>query len=118
MFTRSSEHACCRNSLPLRTGTVARPDPRLPCYGLAQVDTPHARRLGIVSDVSPGGAFIWMEHGPAAGMRVEFALLQPGQREAFRCDAFVVRNTDDGVALSFAQPEVDLLEVVADPELF
>jgi hypothetical protein len=59
-----------------------------------------------------------MEHGPEAGTRVEFALLQPGQREAFRCKAFVVRNTDDGVALSFAQPEVDLLDVVADPEVF
>jgi hypothetical protein len=73
--------------------------------------------LGIVSDVSPGGAFIWMEHGPAVGTRVEFALLQPGQREAFRCDAVVVRTTDDGVALSFAHAEASLLGVVAGTEL-
>lgn len=102
-----------QGSLPPRAGTVPRPDARLPCYGLAEVDAGDDRRLGIVSDVSPGGAFIWMENGPEVGTRVEFALLQPGTGEAFRCDGVVVRTTDDGVGLAFARPEAGLPAAVA-----
>jgi hypothetical protein len=101
------------STVPLRAGTAPRPDARLPCYGLAQVDAGAERRLGIVSDVSPGGAFIWMDHGPEAGTRVQLALLQPGEGEAFRCNAVVVRTTDDGVGLSFPHPEPGLLGAVA-----
>jgi hypothetical protein len=106
-----------QGTLPLRSGGVPRPDARLTCYGLAAIDLGDERRLGIVSDVSPGGAFIWMDHGPAAGTRVEFELLQPGTDEAFWCFATVVRRTDDGVGLSFDHTEGRLLGVVAGTEV-
>jgi hypothetical protein len=88
---------------------------RLPCYGLAQLEMKkQAPRIGIVSDVSTSGAFIWMERAPRTGTRVSFALLQPGSGEAFRCEAVIRRSSSGGVGVSFAKPAAKLPRIVAD----
>lgn len=91
---------------------------RLPCYGLAQIETnKHAPRIGIVSDVSTSGAFIWMDQAPRKGTRVSFALLQPGSGEAFRCDAVIRRSSAGGVGVSFAKPAAKLPRIVASTQV-
>ncbi|MHB8417175.1 MAG: PilZ domain-containing protein [Myxococcales bacterium] len=98
-------------AVPAPAGAVARPAPRLPCYGLAELSfgpgPGKSRRLGILSDVSEGGAFVLLDHGPLVGARVELGILEPGG-VAFRCRARVVRASAEGVALSFEAPSEEL----------
>ncbi len=88
---------------------------RLRCYGLAELSFGDHRRLGILSDVTEHGAWIFMDHGPMAGARVELALLTYGG-EAFRCRARVVRVTQEGVGLSFEERAEALPGLVAANE--
>jgi hypothetical protein len=89
---------------------VAMQRKRVPCFALAELRCAGKRRLGILSDLSDGGAFVFLDHGPPAGTRVELALPKAGA-EAWHCGARVVRVTSEGVALSFDErvSEIDRL---------
>ncbi|HUB07448.1 MAG TPA: PilZ domain-containing protein [Myxococcales bacterium] len=91
---------------PVPKGVPRRPATRFPCYALAELRFGGGRRLGILSDISEGGAFVFMDHGPLAGARVELLLPKPGA-QAWRCGARVVRVSEDGVALSFDERVVE-----------
>lgn len=88
---------------------------RLRCFGLAELSFGTHRRLGILADVTEHGAWIFLDHGPMVGARVEFALLTYGG-EAFRCAARVARVTSEGVGLAFEQRAEALPGLVAANE--
>ncbi len=103
-------------AVPPKAGVAPRPAPRLPCHGLVEVRAGLHSLLGVLSDVSATGAFVWMDHGPEVGARVELALLHSGG-EFFRCGAKVVRQGPDGVALVFDAASEALPGLVAANEL-
>lgn len=103
-------------AVPPRDGTPARPAPRLPCHGLVEMRAGKQRLLGVISDVSESGAFVWMDHGPAVGEHVELTLLHAGG-EVFRAGARVVRQGPDGLALAFDAREERLPALVTAAEL-
>ncbi len=101
---------------PVPRGVRRRPAPRLPCYALAELRFGAGRRLGILSDISEGGAYVYMDHGPPQGARVELALPRPGG-EPFRCGARVVRVSAEGVALTFDERLADPVRALGANDL-
>ncbi|MHB1844470.1 MAG: PilZ domain-containing protein [Deltaproteobacteria bacterium] len=96
------------SAIPAPEGSRVRPALRTPCYGLARLGFDGQEHVGVMTDVSATGAYVWIERLPPVGGRVEFALLQPGIEVAFACQATVVRRDEGAVALRFEHRSSDL----------
>ncbi len=106
------------NNFAERVSTPSEPtqrrSPRIACHGLAQVEIDGRRRLGILTNVSTGGAFVALELGdarPGPGETVELRLFRTGA-SALRVAARIAHLSALGMGLAFAQPVNDLPQLV------
>lgn len=102
-------------AVPMPVGGTPRRDPRQPCYLLADVGVAGHHRIGIVYDMSPGGAFVCLDLGdeaPPLGSAVDLIMLdsrQPPLR------AHVVHLSETGLGLQFAPRLGALPAIVGKP---
>ena len=66
--------------------------------------TPHGMLHGRLRDVSAAGAFVEIRRGPDAGTKLRLEHPTAGSLEGT-----VVRRTEDGVSLSFAPGETNVM---------
>ena len=88
--------------------------PRIACHGLAEVEIGGRRRLGILTDISTGGAFVSLELGdqhPVRGESVELRIFRAGA-SPFRAPAHIAHLSAIGMGLALAQPVNDLPQLV------
>ena len=90
---------------------VERQARRFPCRAMGELFVLGTKRLGLVSNVSEGGAFIFLDGPPALGSFVELAVLTI-QGEIFRGTGRVVRANAVGAAVAFDVPAPWLPELV------
>jgi hypothetical protein len=96
---------------------VERQSPRYRCRAMGELLVSGAKRLGLVSNVSEGGAFVFMDRPPEIGAFVELAVLTI-QGEIFRGSGRVVRANGIGVAVAFDAPAPWLPELVMNATPF
>jgi hypothetical protein len=98
------------SAVPAPPGVTPRSEHRVPCYRLAEVGPAGHRRLGILSDVSAGGAFVFLDLGedrPALGSELDLVVLAPDSEPA-TYPAHVAHLEALGVGLKFDRPALDL----------
>jgi hypothetical protein len=91
-----------------------RREPRIACHGLAEVELGGRRRLGILTNISTGGAFVSLELGdarPVPGETVELRVFRSGA-SAFRAAARIAHLSAMGIGLALAQPVNGLPQMV------
>ena len=96
---------------PPPNGAKQRRAPRIACHGLAEVEIGGKRRLGILTNVSSGGAFVSLELGderPAPGEIVQLRLF----RTAFHAAARIAHLSAMGMGLALSQPVNNLPQLV------
>ncbi|HUB09763.1 MAG TPA: PilZ domain-containing protein [Myxococcales bacterium] len=90
-------------AVPMPVGGTPRRDPRQPCYLLADVGVAGHHRIGIVYDMSPGGAFVCLDLGdeaPPLGSAVDLVMLDSGQPPL---RAHVAHVIETGLGVQFDQ---------------
>jgi len=100
--------------VPTPNETNQRRTPRIACHGLAEVAIGGRRRLGILTDISTGGAFVSLELGdehPVRGEPVELRIFRTGA-SPFRAPAHIAHLSAMGMGLALAQPVNDLPQMV------